>query len=82
VVYGVSFDSTEENKAFAEKFDFNFPLLSDTTRSMGLAYGAAAAADDQYAKRIGVVIAPDGKIREYSPKVNAQTYPQEVLARL
>jgi peroxiredoxin Q/BCP len=81
-VYGVSFDTPEENKAFAEKFSFNFPLLSDSDRSMGIAYGAADDATAEYARRIGVVVGPDGKVREYSPKVSAQTYPQEVLARL
>ena len=39
----MSFDSAEENKAFSEKFSFNFPLLCDTDRKMGLAYGAAVA---------------------------------------
>ncbi|MBK8252059.1 MAG: redoxin domain-containing protein [Polyangiaceae bacterium] len=82
VIYGVSFDSVQENKAFAEKFDFNYPLLCDTTRAMGVAYGAADSPSDGYAKRIGVVIGADGKIVEYSPKVSAQSYPAEVLSRL
>lgn len=82
MIYGVSFDTQEENSAFAKKFDFNFPLLCDTDRKMSIAYGAADDATAGYARRIGIVIGPDGKIVEYSPKVSAQTYPQEVLARL
>ena len=82
MIYGVSFDTAEENKAFAEKFSFNFPLLCDTDRSMGIAYGAADDASSGFAKRIGVIIGPDGLIMEYSPKVSPQTYPKEVLARL
>ncbi len=31
-ILGASFDTPEENKAFAEKFDFPFPLLCDTKR--------------------------------------------------
>ncbi len=82
MIYGVSFDTAEENQAFAEKFSFNFPLLCDTDRSMGIAYGAADDGSAGFAKRIGVVIGPDGKIMEYSPKVSPKTYAKEVLDRL
>jgi peroxiredoxin Q/BCP len=82
VIYGVSFDTKEENKAFAEKFSFNFPLLCDTTREMGLKYGAADSKTEGFAKRAGVVIGPDGKIREYLAKVDASAYPSEVLERI
>ena len=30
----------EDQAAFAKKFGFNFPLLADTERKLGLAYGA------------------------------------------
>ena len=39
-VLGISFDSVEENRAFAEKFDYPFRLLCDTERTVGMAYGA------------------------------------------
>ncbi len=68
-VMGVSFDSVEENKAFAQKFDFNFPLLCDTLRTMGMAYGAAASADAKYPERITYIIAADGTI-EWANKVD------------
>jgi len=78
----VSFDTIEENRAFAEKFDFNFPLLCDTGRKLGMAYGAARSETEPSARRAGVVIGPDGKIREYAAKVDASSYPTDVLARL
>jgi peroxiredoxin Q/BCP len=81
-ILGVSFDTPEENKAFAEKFHFTFPLLCDTDRSIGLAYGAATSADDQYAKRIAYVIDEEGKIAQVNPKVDAATYPAEQLKTL
>ena len=81
-VLGVSFDSIPDNAAFAQKFGFNFPLLSDTTRSIGLAYGAADDAQTQYAKRISYLIGPDGKVRKAYPKVNAAAHPEEILADL
>jgi len=82
LIFGVSFDSIEENRAFAEKFSFNFPLLCDTDRSMGLAYGACTDSNASNAARIGVVIGPDGNIREYESSVNPRGYPAEVLQRL
>ena len=82
MVYGVSFDTPAENKAFAEKFSFNFPLLCDTDRKMGVAYGAAEAGASGNARRIGVVVGPDGKVREWLPKVDSKTYPQDVLKRI
>jgi peroxiredoxin Q/BCP len=78
----VSFDTAEENSAFSQKFSFNFPLLCDTARSMGLAYGAADKADDGFARRVGVVIDPNGKIKEWLPKVDAASYPTDVLGRI
>jgi peroxiredoxin Q/BCP len=81
-VFGVSFDTAAENRAFAEKYAFNFPLLCDTDRKLGLAYGAAASASAANAQRVGVVIGPDGKVKEWSPKVDARAYPQEVVKRL
>ena len=48
---GISFDSAEENRAFAEKHALPFPLLCDTTREVGLAYLACDRADEAYAKR-------------------------------
>jgi thioredoxin-dependent peroxiredoxin len=81
-IYGVSFDPPAKNQAFVEKYHFNFPLLSDTERQMGLAYGACDSATDSSARRIGVVIDAEGKIKEWLPKVSAKSYPTEVLARL
>ena len=55
-ILGVSFDSQDENRSFAQKFDFNFPLLCDQDRQMGLAYGACTEAGAEYANRIGIII--------------------------
>ncbi len=69
-VLGISFDSIEENRAFAEKFDFPFRLLCDVDRSVGMAYGAADAPEAGYAKRISYVIGEDGRILHAYPKVD------------
>lgn len=82
MVLGVSFDTPAENRAFAEKYGFQYPLLCDTTRAMGVAYGAADEAGAANARRVGAVIGPDGKVREWHAKVDARAWPREVVGRL
>lgn len=81
-ILGISFDTPEENKAFAEKFGFNFPLLCDTDRKVGLAYGACDDVNAANARRVGVIIGPDGMVKEYYPKVDARAFPQQALAQI
>ena len=81
MILGVSFDTLDENKKFAEKFNFNFPLICDTDRTIGTAYGANV--DPQKgAQRVGVVIGGDGKIKEWHEKVDARAWPAEVVGTL
>jgi peroxiredoxin Q/BCP len=64
-----------------EKFNFNFPLISDTERTIGTAYGANV--DPQKgAGRVGVVIDRDGKIKEWHERVDARAWPAEVVKTL
>jgi peroxiredoxin Q/BCP len=81
-ILGISFDTPPDNAAFAQKFDFNFPLLSDTRRAVGLLYGAADDAKAEYAKRISYLIGPDGRVKKAYPKVNAAAHPEEILKDL
>ena len=81
-ILGVSFDTVEANRRFAEKFDFPFPLLCDTEREIGLAYGAADSPKDEYARRIAYVIDEEGKIAQAHAKVDAATYPAQQLRTL
>jgi thioredoxin-dependent peroxiredoxin len=81
VILGVSFDTPAENKAFADKYHFNFPLICDTDRKIGTAYGANAD-PDKGAQRVGVVIAKDGTIKEWHAKVDARSWPAQVLQTL
>lgn len=79
---GCSFDSVEDQKAFADKFRFPFPLLSDTDRKTGIAYGACDSPGDEYARRIAYLIGKDGTILEAHENVNAARFPDEQLRRL
>ena len=78
----MSFDTEEENKAFAEKFNFPFRLLCDTERKIGLAYGACDSPTAQSARRITYVIGPDGRIIQAIASVNAREHPEQLIATL
>jgi peroxiredoxin Q/BCP len=81
-ILGVSFDTVAKNAAFAKKFSFPFPLLCDTSRALGLAYGACDDAKAGYAQRISYLIAEDGKILKAYDAVSPRSHPAEVLADL
>ncbi len=82
---GVSFDTIEDNAAFKSKFDFPFPLLSDTDKSLGQTYFATRPPDDDYAdypRRISYLINPEGKIANTYEVSDPAGHAEEVLAAL
>ncbi len=78
---GISFDSPDANRAFREKFDFPYDLLSDEEKSMSIAYGAADAVAPR-ASRVSVLIGPDGKVVKAYGTVTPADHPDQVLADL
>lgn len=82
VLLGVSFDTPQENAAFARKYGFEFPLLCDTARSIGLDYGACLSATDKHAKRIAYLIDEKGLVKKVYSKVDAATFPETVLQEI
>tara|TARA_B000000477_G_C5905319_1_gene148396 strand:- start:61 stop:339 length:279 start_codon:yes stop_codon:yes gene_type:complete len=85
VILGASFDSVEEQKAFAEKEDFPYRLLADTDRSTGLAYGVGRNADDKFPDwplRASFLIDPNGviaKVYDFADKPDLSEHAQKVL---
>jgi len=81
-VLGVSLDNEADNKAFAEKFSFPYPLLCDVDRSLSLAYHAVGSAEEGYAKRISYVIDETGKITSAIAEVDTKTHSGDLCSRL
>ncbi len=69
----------QENAAFAARFKFPYPLLCDTGRVIGRAYGACTGPKDECARRLSYIIGPDGTVTHAFPKVDPKTHPAEVL---
>lgn len=78
----MSFDTAAENAAFRKKHSLPFPLLCDTERAMGIAYGAAADAKAANARRVAVLIDEQGKVAQYWPKADARGFAEAALAAL
>ncbi len=78
---GVSFDSNAENKAFKEKFDFPYDLLTDGDKVASTAFGVATS-DKGNASRISVLIAPGGMVAKAYATVTPAEHPDQVLADL
>jgi len=81
-VLGASFDTVAENAKFAEDNQFPFPLLCDTGREVGMAYGPCDSPDAKNARRMTFVIGPDGKVLQVHAQVNAREHPETLLQTL
>ena len=80
-IFGVSLDNENDNKAFAEKFSFPYPLLCDVDREVALSYQAVSSKEDQYAARISYVIGEDGKILESIKNVDTKNHSNDLCSR-
>jgi peroxiredoxin Q/BCP len=79
-VVGVSFDSPEDNAAFARRYEFGFPLLSDSDHAVALAYGACVDSAARYPDRISFLIDERGVIERVYRQVDPRDHPARVLA--
>jgi peroxiredoxin Q/BCP len=77
-VLGVSYDSPEKNRLFAEKNGLPFRLLSDRDHELAKSVGAARALLP-FAKRVSYLVGPDGRVLEAYADVDPKTHAEEVL---
>ena len=82
VILGVSLDNETDNKAFAEKFNFPYPLLCDVNHEIALAYKAVKGSQDEYASRISYVIDESGNILEAISQVDTKTHSGDLCSRV
>ena len=87
VVLGVSKDSIESHCKFADKYDLDFPLLSDPDGKMLEKYGAWGEKNMYGKKSMGIIrstvlIGPDSKVIKHFPKVRVKGHVDAVLAAL
>jgi peroxiredoxin Q/BCP len=84
VVLGVSADSVESHRKFADKYGLPYPLLADTDTTVSQLYGVWKEKEYAGKKYMGInretfLIDKDGIVRKVWPKVKAAEHAQEVL---
>ena len=84
VILGVSKDSVKSHKKFADKYDLNFPILSDEGTDMIKSYDAWAPKKFMGREYLGilrksVLIDEKGKISKIYEDVKAKTHRDEVI---
>ena len=87
VVLGISTDSVESHKKFADKFKLPFPLLSDNQKSVVQAYGVWGEKQFMGKTYLGIsrtsfLIDPKGKIAKIYPKVKPEEHTEDILRDL
>jgi len=84
MIIGMSADSPAKQKKFAEKQDFQYPLLCDEQKDILKAYHAWGkkklyGREYEGIKRISYLIDEDGIILKAYEKVKTKTHAQDVL---
>src|SRR5215211_5276572 len=77
-VYGVSLDSPESHREFREKYDLNFPLLTDEGGRAAESLGILRE-NGEVANRVTFLLAPDGNVAKVYPEVSPETHADEIL---
>ena len=87
MLLGISADTPQAQKKFAEKYDLPFTLLADADKKVAEAFGVMKE-KNMYGKKVrGVarttfIIGPDGEIQHIFEKVKPEGHAEEVLAYL
>ncbi len=86
-VLGVSADDVDSHRAFREKYQLNFPLLSDASKKIVQDYGVWKEKNMYGRTFMGIdrttfLINEQGTIRRIFPKVNVEIHYDEILSAL
>ncbi|MGF1468404.1 MAG: peroxiredoxin [Sandaracinaceae bacterium] len=79
-VFGVSTDSVESHRAFAEEHGLPFPLLADPEARIADAYGVPHIGG--FMRRVTFLIDADGRIARVFDQVDPGVHAEEVLSAL
>jgi thioredoxin-dependent peroxiredoxin len=78
-VVGVSVDSVEDQRGFAERCSLPFPLVADHDRSIAKQYGVVGLLG--MAKRVTFFIGPDGRVEDVVEGIRPGPHLERAIAR-
>ena len=76
---GVTFSAADDLKKWRDEVGLQCDLLSDADRAVGLAWGAAGSADQEKARRMSVLVGPDGNVVKLYPDPDVERHAREVF---
>lgn len=79
-VVGVSTDGVKAHENFKNKYDLNFPLISDKSREIVKTYGVLSKFNS--ARRVTFLIDKGGEIKHIWKKVNTSKHADEVIDKV
>jgi len=77
VVLGVSYDSVESHRKFADKYNLKFPLLSDSNKEVSAKYGTKGIL---FPSRYTFLIDENGIVVAVLKNVNVSEHADEIIA--
>ncbi len=77
-VYGVSLDSPESHRAFREKYNLNFPLLTDEGGRASEVLGVLRE-NRKSTNRVTFLLDQEARISKVYPEVSPETHADEIL---
>lgn len=80
-ILGISTDGLKSHKKFAEKYDLNFPLLSDQSKILCTACGVKGIGGIT-AKRTTFLVDKEGVVRHIWEKVDVKGHAEDVLKKI
>jgi len=79
--FAISVDSEETNKTFAQSLGVDYPLLSDPSKRIAVAYGVVDQ-DQPFASRWTFFVGPDGRILYIDKRVSPATHGRDIVQKL
>ena len=80
-IVGISTDSTKSHKKFMEKYDINFPLMSDKNKILCSACGVTGITG-KTAKRTTFLLDKNGIIKHIWEKVDVKGHAENVMKKI
>jgi peroxiredoxin Q/BCP len=82
-IVGVSYDTAEKHKQFAEAYQLPYPLVSDADAAIATAYGVGRLGGWLPSKRVTFVIDKDGVVQQViRAELNIDMHIDEAIATL
>ena len=79
MLLGVAFSAADDLKKWRDEVGLQCDLLSDADRAVGLAWGAAESVDQEKARRMSVLVGPEGNVVKVYPDPDVERHAREVL---